>query len=84
VYVEIELMVDPRERASKVEEALVGASGKTCERSRVELLSLDADGARWRVSGVPRPGMKGGALADAVSQAIFEHGIGLGRRTKAQ
>ena len=81
--VEMELTVDPRERAATVEDALVGASGKTCERARVELLSLDADGARWRVSGVPRAGMNGGALADAVTQAIFERGIALGRRTKS-
>ena len=84
VCVEMEVIVDPGQRAAKVEEALVGASGKTCERARVELLSLDADGARWRVSGVPRAGINGGALADAVSQAIAERGIALGRRAKAQ
>jgi hypothetical protein len=78
----IDVVVDPREPSGRVEEALVGAVVATCERARVELLSLDADGARWRVSGIPRhAGSAGGAasLADAVSGAIADQGIALGR-----
>ena len=36
-------------------------------------------GARWRVSGVPKHGKGAASLADAVSQAIADQGIALGR-----
>ncbi len=75
----IEIAVDALERPAKVEEALVGAAVATCERARVELVSFDADGARWRVSGVPKHGKGAASLADAVAQAIAEQGIALGR-----
>jgi hypothetical protein len=75
----MDITVDPKERPAKVEEALVGAAVSTCDRARVELLSLDADGARWRVSGVPRHGKGAASLADAVSQAVSGQGIALGR-----
>jgi hypothetical protein len=75
----IEVAVDPHERPAKVEEALVGAAVATCERARVDLVSLDADGARWRVSGVPLHGKGAASLADAVARAIAEQGIALGR-----
>ena len=75
----IEVVVDPRERPGEVEEALVGAAVATCERARVDLVSLDADGARWRVSGVPKHGKGAARLADAVAQAIADQGIALGR-----
>ena len=77
----IEVTVDPHERPAKVEEALVGAAVATCERARVDLVSLDADGARWRVSGVPKHGKGAASLADAVAEAIAEQGIALGRGT---
>jgi len=75
----IEVAVDPHERPAKVEETLVGAAVATCERARVDLVSLDADGARWRVSGVPKHGKGAASLADAVAQAIADQGIALGR-----
>jgi hypothetical protein len=74
----IEVVVDPRERPAKVEEALVGAVVATCERARVELLSLDADGARWRVSGIPKHAKGAASLADAVARAIADQKIELG------
>jgi hypothetical protein len=74
----IEVTTDPRERPAKVEEALVGAAIATCERARVDLVSLDADGARWRVAGVPKHGKGAASLADAVARAIAEQGIALG------
>jgi hypothetical protein len=77
----IEVTVDPHERPAKVEEALVGAAMATCERARVELVSFDADGARWRVSGVPKHGRGAASLADAVAQAIADQGVALGRGT---
>jgi len=75
----IEVVVDPRERPAKVEAALVGAALATCERARVDLASVDADGARWRVSGVPKHAKGAAALADAVVTAIASGGIALGR-----
>lgn len=77
----IEIAVDPHERPAKVEEALVGAAVATCDRARVDLVALDLDGARWRVSGVPKHGKGAASLADAVSSAIAERGIALGRGT---
>jgi small-conductance mechanosensitive channel len=75
----IEISVDPKERPAKVEEALVGAAVATCDRARVDLVTLDADGSRWRVSGVPKHGKGAASLADAVAEAIAEQGISLGR-----
>jgi small-conductance mechanosensitive channel len=80
----IDVVVDPREPSGRVEEALVGAVVATCERARVELLSLDADGARWRVSGIPKHAKGAASLADAVTGAITEQGIALGRRSPAR
>ena len=74
----IEVTVDARERPARVEESLVGAAVATCERARVVLVSLYADGARWRVSGVPKHGKGAASLADAVAEAIADKGIALG------
>jgi hypothetical protein len=79
-FASIEVVVDAHERPNKVEEALVGAAMATCDRARVDLVSLDADGACWRVSAVPKYGKGVAALADAVAVAIAERGIALGRR----
>ncbi len=76
----IDIAVDPRERPARVEEALVGAAVAMCDRARVDLISLDADCARWRVAGITKHGKGPAALADAVVQAITERGIALGRR----
>ena len=76
----IEIVVDASERPAKVEDALVGAAVATCDRARVDLVSLDADGALWRVSAVPKYGKGVAALADAIALAIAERGIALGRR----
>jgi hypothetical protein len=79
-FASIDIVVDANERPNKVEEALVGAAVATCDRARVDLVSLDADGACWRVSAVPKFGKGVAALADAVAVAIAERGIALGRR----
>ena len=75
----IHVAIDPRERPAKVEEALSGAALATCERARVDLVSLDLEGALWRIAGVPKRGQGASSLADAVAQAIADRGIGLGR-----
>ncbi|HLK39155.1 MAG TPA: mechanosensitive ion channel family protein, partial [Polyangiaceae bacterium] len=80
----IDVVVDPAHRPATVEEALVGAAVDACERARVELLSLDADGACWRVSGVPKPTKGPATLADAVAQAMARAGIPLGRSRAAR
>jgi hypothetical protein len=77
----IEIAVDSNEKPARVEEALVGAAMATCERARVDLLSLDLDGARWRVSGIPKHGKGAASLAEAVARAIADEGIILGRGT---
>ena len=79
-FASIDVVVDANERPNKVEEALVGAAVATCDRARVDLVSLDADGACWRVSAVPKYGKGVAALADAIAVAIAERGIALGRR----
>jgi hypothetical protein len=78
----VDIAVDPLERPAKVQEALAGATSATCERARVDLLSLDADAARWRISGVAKQDKGTNALAEAVAQAIADRGIALGRRSK--
>jgi hypothetical protein len=78
----VEITVDPHKRPAEIEEALVGAAVSTCERARVELVSLDADGGRWKVSGVPRHGKGAASLADAIAHAIETKGISLGRASR--
>jgi hypothetical protein len=73
-----EIVLDPRARPAVVEGAIARALGPRCDRFRVELLAVDSDGARWRVSGVPLPG-EGAALMDAVMEAVAGAGIALGR-----
>ena len=75
----LDVAIDAKERPARVEEALVGAAMATCERARVDLLSLDLDGARWRVTGIPKHGKGAASLAEAVAQAIADEGLILGR-----
>jgi small-conductance mechanosensitive channel len=75
----LELTLDPRERPAKVHAALAEAVALACVRARIDLAGLDADGARWRVSGVPRAGKTTAAMGDAVSVALASAGIALGR-----
>ena len=77
----IEIIVDAAERPAKVEEALVGAALATCDRARVDLISIDLDGACWRISAVPKYGNGVAAVGDAVALAMAERGIALGRRS---
>jgi Mechanosensitive ion channel len=78
----IELAIDPHEPPARVEQALLSAARTTCDRARVELVSLDADGGVWRVSGIDRDGTGAAALADAVARAMADRGMALGRRPK--
>jgi small-conductance mechanosensitive channel len=73
----IDVAVDPRERPARIEEILQEAAAATCERARIDLVSLDAEAAHWRVSGVPRAGAA--SFGDAVAQSLANRGIALGR-----
>ncbi len=75
----VEIVLDPRARPAMVERALAGALGAKCDRFRVDLVAVDADGARWRVSGIQLPDERGAALADAIMKAVADAGIALGR-----
>jgi hypothetical protein len=75
----LEVTLDPRERPARVDEAVGAALVAVCDRARVDLVSIDAEGARWRVSGVAKPGKTAAAIGDAVAAALAEVGIGLGR-----
>jgi hypothetical protein len=77
--VAIEIAVDPRESPAKVEAALASATAMACDRSRVDLLSIDADAARWQISGSVKPEKGSAALADAIVRALSAQGIPLGR-----
>jgi hypothetical protein len=78
----VDVAIDPLEGPARVQQALAGATSTTCDRARIDLVSLDADGARWRVSGVAKRDKGTNALAEAVVKAIKDHGIALGRRSK--
>jgi hypothetical protein len=75
----VEIVVDPKTRPAVLESALTSALGARCDRLRLELVSIDADGARWRVSGVPSPDQGMTAMADSLVKAIADAGIALGR-----
>jgi hypothetical protein len=75
----LEVTLDPTARPALVDEAIGAALSAVCDRGRVDLVSLDAEGARWRVAGVPKPGKTAAALADAVSEALRGVGVALGR-----
>ncbi|MDB4994280.1 MAG: mechanosensitive ion channel family protein [Myxococcaceae bacterium] len=72
----IAVTVDARASQAMVREALRTAANKVSDRAKIELVSLDADGARYRVSCPDEPGAD---LAVAIADALASSGIGLGR-----
>jgi hypothetical protein len=72
----IVVTVDARASQAIVRDALRGAANKVSDRAKIELVSLDADGARYRVSCPDEPGAD---LAVAIAEALASNGIGLGR-----
>jgi hypothetical protein len=80
----LDILLDPRARPAMVERALSGAMGPRCDRFRVDLVTVDADGARWRVSGIPLPDERAAALVDGVMKAIADAGIAFGRSSTRQ
>ncbi|HEY1416379.1 MAG TPA: hypothetical protein VGF41_00700, partial [Myxococcaceae bacterium] len=63
----LEVVVAGTEDQARVESLLLEAAGSHASGARAELVSLDARGARWRVSGIhPDLGQRvAGALRDA-------------------
>lgn len=61
------------------EAALLSAARELSPRGRVELLSLDDGGARWRVTSASR-GPTDTTLGRAIAEALASAGIGLGKR----
>ena len=74
--VSIEVVVDSRAPAAKVRDALIAGARNVSARAKIELLSLDADGARYRVSCPDEPGAD---LAVAIADALVSNEVALGR-----
>jgi hypothetical protein len=74
--VSVLVTVDARASQAMVRDALRSAAGKVSDRARIELLSLDAEGARYRVSCPDEPGAD---LSVAIAEALSASGIALGR-----
>jgi small-conductance mechanosensitive channel len=74
---EIEIVTEAAADLGKVEELLFATVRGLSSRGRVELSSLDADGASWRVSCPEEPGK---SVAAAIAQALAAQGVALGRR----
>lgn len=74
--ISIAITIDPRSPLAKVRAALLTGCGKMSTRAKIELVSLDADGARYRVSCPDDPAAD---LAAAIADALAADGIALGR-----
>ena len=75
--VSIEITIDAREPQGRARERLMAIAGPFTTRTKVELVSLDGDGARYRVSGCRIEGA--GDLASALADKLREENIALGR-----
>ncbi|GAC1585981.1 MAG: hypothetical protein NVS3B20_15320 [Polyangiales bacterium] len=74
--VTLEVTVDSRESQAKVRDALLTGVRNVSRHWKLELLTLDADGARYRLSCLDEPGV---SLAVAIGDVLTSHGIALGR-----
>jgi small-conductance mechanosensitive channel len=76
----VELTLAPSTAAEdRVRELLTAAAASVGDRPRVELLSLDADGARWQVSTFADGADARTRLYAAIAQGLTEANIPLGR-----
>ena len=75
--VSIDVVVDPRAPQAKVRDVLIAAARAISARAKLELVSLDADGACYRISCPDEPGAD---LAVAIADGLASNEIGLGRR----
>jgi hypothetical protein len=75
--VSLEILIDAGEPQARVRERLLELAGPFTTRTKVELVSLDGDGARYRVSGCRIEGA--GDLASTVADALRTENVALGR-----
>lgn len=78
--VDVDLVVAADSDLVEVESKLHAAARKLTGRAEVRLLSLDADGARFRVTSVSKSPDRG-TLTAALAGALKDAGIKLGKRT---
>ena len=74
----LDVVLDPLAPQVDVEQALLDAARAISSRGRVELVSLDAGGAHWRVHSATHRGDT--TLGRAVQDALTKLGVGLGRK----
>lgn len=74
--VSILVTVDAAQPQGKVRDALMAGARAVSPRAKIELLSLDVDGARYRVACPDEPGAE---LAVAIADALAQNNITLGR-----
>ncbi len=74
----IDVVVDSSASQAEVEKALLAAARSISSRGRVELVSLDAKGAHWRVHSATHRGDV--TLARAVQEALAKIDVALGGR----
>jgi small-conductance mechanosensitive channel len=75
--VAVDITIDAREPQGRVRGLLMTIAGPYTTRTKVELVSLDGDGARYRVSGCQIEGA--GDLASALADKLREENVALGR-----
>jgi small-conductance mechanosensitive channel len=75
----MEIVTDGAADTAKVEGVITAAARTLSIRASVDLLSLDADGATWRVTCPEEPGK---SVAATVTQALATERIGLGRKKR--
>ncbi|HVY49398.1 MAG TPA: mechanosensitive ion channel domain-containing protein, partial [Minicystis sp.] len=74
-----ELVVSPRGGLAKALDLIVEAAGRVGARPRVDVVSLDADGARVRVAVLTNTTDAKNKLLCTLSEALEQNGIPLGR-----
>jgi hypothetical protein len=73
----LEVTIDPRESQARVRARLLAIAEPFTTRGKVELVALDGDGARYRVSGCQIEGA--GDLASTLADKLREENVALGR-----
>jgi hypothetical protein len=80
LVVSIEIAIDPRADHAKVHETVLTAAKTISPRAKVDIVSLDSDAARYRITA---PEVAGKNLAIAVAEALKGEAISLGKRSGA-
>jgi small-conductance mechanosensitive channel len=74
----VEIIISASEPQAKIRERLATLAAPYTTRTRVDLLSVDGDGARYRISGGRVDGA--GDLGSAIADALREENVPLGNR----